>query len=580
MVGDLVPLLVVLLLCSIDRAEAQVVNTKLVGIPKVRCGDGSIRVTLQTNDVFEGNVYAKGFFESPNCRVSGDGSGNLANITIPIAADCGIRRLRTVEPKGITFEITVVLMLHRRFLTRNDRAFMIQCSYLEQNDRFTNKIEVDLASSDLSDVEQLQIHSEAPLPKCRYDVLTADGKTLMFATLGSQVMHRWSCESSAKDALEESEEEVGNHQYCLTVHSCDVSDGGKGDSQKLLDANGCPIDKSLMDAIDYSGGYLEASYKGFVFKFADKPTIYFSCALRLELKEADGTCSRTSDRCQPAATNRQSLSSSAAAENFARTSLSYDFAPDFPTPRTSVTGPPPSAASEFLEDSAPADENGGAEEEAPAEANDSQSFLRRNDQIAEMEEEEAEQQQEQQAERGEGGDREEALTTSNERRFAASLKSAEHEPHDEQLLDVPLPTLPLEVAEVQQRHRATTPSSPQSSETRPTQRMFGRAAIEMDVNSAGIDVVDVSEAATFDQDGTPVTPRTAPRMVEIAPPRPQVCISRQTLSTSVLAAAVVLLMISILFCAVLWRFVRRPRVLIVPRDAADRPHQLLSAFHA
>jgi hypothetical protein len=37
------------------------------------------------------------FLDKENCRVQGDSSGNTANITIPINADCGMRRRRIVS---------------------------------------------------------------------------------------------------------------------------------------------------------------------------------------------------------------------------------------------------------------------------------------------------------------------------------------------------------------------------------------------------------------------------------------------------------------------------------------------------
>ena len=88
----------------------------------------------------------------------------MANISIPINGDCGMRRRRSVgwlagrlsgltigcllnvyflsfalfivhtfyrlqfNPKGVILEATIVLMLHRRFLTRNDKAFRIEAS--------------------------------------------------------------------------------------------------------------------------------------------------------------------------------------------------------------------------------------------------------------------------------------------------------------------------------------------------------------------------------------------------------------------------------------------------------------------
>jgi hypothetical protein len=87
-----------LLSIAISAVNAQDVGTAtLLGPPKVRCGDSTIRVTLSTSEPFQGNVYAKGFFDKENCRVQGDSSGSTANITIPINAECGMRRRRVVS---------------------------------------------------------------------------------------------------------------------------------------------------------------------------------------------------------------------------------------------------------------------------------------------------------------------------------------------------------------------------------------------------------------------------------------------------------------------------------------------------
>jgi hypothetical protein len=70
--------------------------------------------------------------------------------------------------------MTMVLMLHPRFLTRNDQAFNIKCNYVEISQKFTNRIEVSaLPSTDVPNSnsnEALSIEAEAKLPKCKYEV--------------------------------------------------------------------------------------------------------------------------------------------------------------------------------------------------------------------------------------------------------------------------------------------------------------------------------------------------------------------------------------------------------------------------
>uniref|UniRef100_A0A914QEG9 ZP domain-containing protein n=1 Tax=Panagrolaimus davidi TaxID=227884 RepID=A0A914QEG9_9BILA len=281
---------------------------------------------FETDLPFSGNVYAKGYFHKDTCRVHGDGIGNTVNITIPINADCGMRRRRMVSqrqsldannnasPKGIVFETTVVIMFHKLFLTKSDKAFHIECRYEQTNEIYTQKLEVSMIPpTDIPSVND----AGAASPKCKYEVLeeNENGPPLSFAAIGQPVYHKWSCETSSAD------------MHCLTVHSCMVDDG-QGLKQDLLDSDGCPVDTVLLDSIDYKGD-LEAGKDSFVFKFADKPTVFFSCQLRVEPKDMDtGLCVRTSDHCN---NNPENSANSEASED---TTSSVSIEPDFPRPST------------------------------------------------------------------------------------------------------------------------------------------------------------------------------------------------------------------------------------------------------
>ncbi|VDP05833.1 unnamed protein product [Heligmosomoides polygyrus] len=84
-------------------------------------------------------------------------------------------------------------------------------------------------------------------------------------------MALWTCESDNAT------------QYCMTVHSC-TADDGQGSGQQLIDDKGCSLDSFLLDNLEY-GSDMMVGQKAHVFKFADKPTIFFSCLIRLEFKE-------------------------------------------------------------------------------------------------------------------------------------------------------------------------------------------------------------------------------------------------------------------------------------------------------
>jgi hypothetical protein len=137
-----------------------------------------------------------------------------------------------------------------------------------------------------------------PMPVCKYEVL-ADGPTgnkVTYAKIGDHVYHKWSCASetrlnpsgaaanaSATDAI-----------FCMTVHTCFVDDG-QGQKVQLLDENGCAMDKYLLNKIEYQGD-LVGGQGSHVYKFADKPSLFYNCQIRLTLKES-GKCNRSADAC-------------------------------------------------------------------------------------------------------------------------------------------------------------------------------------------------------------------------------------------------------------------------------------------
>ncbi|KAL7077001.1 hypothetical protein ACQ4LE_003999 [Meloidogyne hapla] len=272
--------LFVIFLMFLCGALTQLQNS-LMEQPRVSCEQSRIKMFIHTWLPFSGSVYAKGFFHKDICRVQGNGIGHTANITIPVSADCGMRRRRNMNPNGLSLEMDVIIMFHRRFLTKNDRAFHLECQYLEQQEqRLGNRLEISALPS--TEIGQTMKQSQN-VPKCRYQVLSSEkGEQISFAAIGQPIIHKWICNG------------VGNGDegiYCLTVHSCQVDDG-QGNTQKLLDENGCPIDDALFGSIEYKTD-LEAIQRGNAFKFADRTTIYFNCQLRLELKNGWKECQRS-----------------------------------------------------------------------------------------------------------------------------------------------------------------------------------------------------------------------------------------------------------------------------------------------
>lgn len=142
-------------------ANAIPVDNGVEGEPEIECGPKSITVNFNTRNAFEGHVYVKGLFDHQECR-SDEHGRQVAGIELPFDS-CNVARTRSLNPKGVFVTTTVVISFHPQFVTKVDRAYRVQCFYMEADKTVSAQIEV----SDITTAFQTQI---VPMPICRYEV--------------------------------------------------------------------------------------------------------------------------------------------------------------------------------------------------------------------------------------------------------------------------------------------------------------------------------------------------------------------------------------------------------------------------
>uniref|UniRef100_A0A8R1HSY1 ZP domain-containing protein n=2 Tax=Caenorhabditis japonica TaxID=281687 RepID=A0A8R1HSY1_CAEJA len=76
--------------------------------------------------------------------------------------------------------------------------------------------------------------------------------------------------------------------YGVLINNCYVTDGF-GKKADVIDGKGCPIDPILITGIRYSSDLQRAYAESSVFKFADKPGVWFFCQVQMCMKK-HGMC--------------------------------------------------------------------------------------------------------------------------------------------------------------------------------------------------------------------------------------------------------------------------------------------------
>ncbi|TKR63119.1 hypothetical protein L596_026991 [Steinernema carpocapsae] len=189
-------------------------------------------------------------------------------------------RLRSLNPRGIFASTTIVISFHPFFVTKVDRVYKIQCFYMEADKTVRNQL-------DVSEMTTAMVTHNVPMPVCRYDILDGgpQGQPVKFATIGQQVYHQWKCDSETTNT------------FCMKVHSCKVDDE-RGVAVPMLDEEGCSLDKYVLSNLEYPED-LTAGQEAHVFKFADRPALFFQCQIAITLKEVGAECPRPECKAPP-----------------------------------------------------------------------------------------------------------------------------------------------------------------------------------------------------------------------------------------------------------------------------------------
>ncbi|CAD5207262.1 unnamed protein product [Bursaphelenchus okinawaensis] len=287
--------LTTLLLILPTLISAVSIDNDLIGEPDIECLDSQIRVWIKTRKPFAGRIYAMGKVDDEEC-IKNDFSKHKSKkpkFDLPLGK-CGMKSLRSMDPRGMYYGITLVVSFHPLFITKVDQAFHVKCFFEEVNKGLTAELGVSMIAT-------TELDARHGIPGCSYSIHRSsiedldDGKPpgapIQFAKVGDKVLHQWHCDDS---------------MYAILIHNCYVTDGLNQKSE-VIDSRGCPVDPLLITGIRYSADLQRAYAESQVFKYADKPGLWFFCQISMCMKK-DGLCDeKTPPPCSTRESNVRAL---------------------------------------------------------------------------------------------------------------------------------------------------------------------------------------------------------------------------------------------------------------------------------
>ncbi|PAV66810.1 hypothetical protein WR25_10525 [Diploscapter pachys] len=264
------------------------IDNEIIGDPDIECLEDQIRVWVKTKKMFGGRIYAKGKAEQDECFRDDFGRDRTTRPKFDLRfGDCGMKSLRSVDPRGMYYGITVVVSFHPLFITKVDQAYHVKCFFEEANKGLTAELGVSM-------IPTTELEARHGIPGCTYSIHKSSiddidagrpaGPAVQFARVGDKVLHQWAC---------------NDLMYGVLINNCYVTDGF-GKKADVIDDKGCPLDPILITGIRYSPDLQRAYAESSVFKFADKPGVWFFCQVQMCMKKHNMCKGVTPPTCEGA----------------------------------------------------------------------------------------------------------------------------------------------------------------------------------------------------------------------------------------------------------------------------------------
>ncbi|CAJ0951952.1 unnamed protein product, partial [Mesorhabditis belari] len=232
---------------------------RIIGNPRLKCGENSLLLQIETSVAFQGRIYVVDKPEFPSC--SSNFLSNLSpNGTILLNFERCFEETKHKNGSRI-FDAFVAVSFHPIVMTTADRIFSVKCI-------------------DERNIGSIQ---EKPNVTCSHIIRQASQWDLFSPQfhLGDSIVHDWSCTFPPK--------EEGQFLGILTFCNA-VSQSGK--IIHLIDENGCIIDLELLGDLSYSNYQVKIYGRAKIFRFIAGEKMRFECKLQM-CRRGIGGCNQS-----------------------------------------------------------------------------------------------------------------------------------------------------------------------------------------------------------------------------------------------------------------------------------------------
>lgn len=236
---------------------------------RITCNDKEIHVAIDTNNEhFTGMIYPRGLSKNSTCLQEFTNQKSPIEYTLPLRS-CNTMST-SVENGEVEYFNTIVVQPHRKLVTNQGQGFHVRCRYRNHPAEEAELQSLIASSDDDTPAVAMRIYNHEHVAE---NVKIGDLLTMTINLEGNDVQN-----------------------YGLQVSNCVVRDGLSWGEQRLVDADGCPLDPEIMGQFEYAKNLSSATVQFKAHKFPYTASVYYQCKVAL-CTRFDGRCDNVNPQC-------------------------------------------------------------------------------------------------------------------------------------------------------------------------------------------------------------------------------------------------------------------------------------------